>query len=61
MEVSVLVEKFHGHIVTLPTELIGDPIMIYLDQNTGISYAAGEPKSATGKFCAALNTPGSVR
>ncbi len=53
--------KNRGHIVTLPTELIGDPVMIYLDQNTGISYAAGEPKSTTGKFCAALNTSIPVR
>jgi gamma-glutamyltranspeptidase/glutathione hydrolase len=50
-----------GHKVTFPTELIGDPIMIYLDQVTGISYAAGEPKSTTGKFCAGLNKPGLLR
>jgi gamma-glutamyltranspeptidase / glutathione hydrolase len=47
--------KNRGHIVTLSTELIGDPIMIYLDQATGISYGAGEPRYAKGKFCKALN------
>ena len=47
--------KSRGHIVTFSTELIGDPIMIYFDQSTGISYAAGEPRYAKGKFCAALN------
>jgi gamma-glutamyltranspeptidase/glutathione hydrolase len=37
------------------TELIGDPIMIFLDQATGISYAAGEPRYARGKFCGAVD------
>ena len=45
-----------GHSVTFSTELIGDPIMIYSDQITGISYAAGEPRYARGKFCAALGS-----
>jgi gamma-glutamyltranspeptidase / glutathione hydrolase len=48
--------KNRGHLVSVVSSLIGDPIMIYIDQATGISYAAGEPKSGKGKFCAALNT-----
>jgi gamma-glutamyltranspeptidase len=48
--------KNRGHIVTLSSELIGDPVMIYFDQSTGISYAAGEPRYIRGKFCAALNS-----
>ena len=46
-----------GHNVTKASELIGDPIMIYIDQATGIAYAAGESRSATGKFCAAPDAP----
>jgi gamma-glutamyltranspeptidase/glutathione hydrolase len=53
--------KNRGHIVTFSKELIGDPIMIYIDQLTGISYAAGEPRYAKGKFCAALNSAGKTR
>jgi gamma-glutamyltranspeptidase/glutathione hydrolase len=45
-----------GHIVSVADALIGYPIMIYLDQVTGISYAAGDPRAGKGKFCAALNT-----
>ena len=52
-----------GHNVTLANlhsgelaKLMGFGIMIYLDQATGISYAAGEPVYSRGKFCAALNT-----
>ncbi len=46
-----------GHNVSIASELIGEPIMIYLDRTTGISYAAGESKSVTGKFCAAIDPP----
>ncbi len=53
--------KNRGHVVTLSRELIGDPVMIYIDQSTGISYAAGEPRYAKGKFCAALNTSRTIR
>lgn len=53
--------KNRGHAITFSTELIGDPIMIYTDQLTGISYAAGEPRYARGKFCAALSSRGKVR
>ena len=56
---DILIKR--GHKIAFPTELIGDPIMIYLDQATGISYAAGEPKSTTGKFCAGLNNSGLIR
>lgn len=58
-----------GHNVTVVNELqsdelsklIGFAIMIYIDQTTGISYAAGEPKYSRGKFCSALNTSQQVR
>lgn len=48
--------KSRGHDVTAASELIGVPVMIYFNQKTGISYAAGEPRAPNGKFCAALNT-----
>jgi gamma-glutamyltranspeptidase/glutathione hydrolase len=48
--------KDRGHNVSIADQLIGYPIMIYIDQATGISYAAGDPRAGKGKFCAALNT-----
>jgi len=48
--------KNRGHEVNLASALIGYPVMIYIDQVTGISYAAGDPRAGIGKFCAALNT-----
>ena len=47
--------KDRGHNVSIADQLIGYPIMIYIDQATGISYAAGDPRAGKGKFCAALN------
>jgi gamma-glutamyltranspeptidase/glutathione hydrolase len=44
-----------GHIVSRSTELIGDPVMIWFDQASGIVYAAGEPRYIKGKFCGAVN------
>jgi gamma-glutamyltranspeptidase / glutathione hydrolase len=49
--------KKRGHILTLSAELIGDPVMIFIDQSTGLAYAAGEPRYARGKFCGALDLP----
>ncbi len=46
-----------GHVVTLAKELIGDPVMIFIDQATGIEYAAGEPRYEKGKMCAAIDKP----
>lgn len=52
----------YGHKITLAgtysdqlLRLMGYGVMIYIDQTTGISYAAGEPEYSKGKFCAALN------
>ena len=37
------------------------PVMIYLDQSTGISYGAGQPsKNGGGKTCAAINLQNSI-
>jgi gamma-glutamyltranspeptidase/glutathione hydrolase len=44
-----------GHVVSESVELIGDPVMIWFDQQEGKAYAAGEPRYAKGKFCGALN------
>lgn len=54
---NTIIDKLiaRGHTVTKASELIADPVMIYIDQTTGMSYAAGEPRSLTGKFCAALH------
>jgi len=41
-----------GHSVNAVKGKMGIPVMVYLDQKTGISYAAGEPKL---RFCAARN------
>lgn len=41
-----------GHNVNSVKGTMGIPVMVYLDQKTGISYAAGEPLI---KYCGALN------
>ncbi|HEC43445.1 MAG TPA: hypothetical protein ENI20_11510 [Bacteroides sp.] len=46
-----------GHIIEIVTE-IARPVIVYMDQETGIAYAAGEPVY---KHCAAINIPESVR
>jgi gamma-glutamyltranspeptidase len=47
-----------GHKVTLAKGLLAYPVVVYLDQATGISYAASQPTNTfRGKCCAALNTP----
>jgi hypothetical protein len=48
------------HQLTIVPEPIAAPAMVYLDQETGICYAATEPfyerESPRGKLCGALNT-----
>jgi gamma-glutamyltranspeptidase/glutathione hydrolase len=45
-----------GHIVNILKGSLASPVMVYLDQATGISYAASQPtNSFRGKCCAALN------
>ena len=45
-----------GHIVTVSDRPLASPVMVYLDQVSGISYAAGQPaKPSGGKTCAAIN------
>jgi gamma-glutamyltranspeptidase / glutathione hydrolase len=41
-----------GHKITVAKNSIALPAMIYLDGQSGIAYAAGQPKA---RFCAALN------
>jgi gamma-glutamyltranspeptidase/glutathione hydrolase len=41
-----------GHVVNAVKSTMGIPVMIYIDQKTGTSYAAGEPNI---KFCAAVS------
>lgn len=41
-----------GHSVNAVKGTMGIPVMVYVDQKTGMSYAAGEPER---RFCAALN------
>jgi gamma-glutamyltranspeptidase / glutathione hydrolase len=43
-----------GHKITVAKTSIALPVMIYRDNESGISYAAGQPNA---RFCAALNTP----
>lgn len=43
-----------GHKITVAKNSIALPAMIYIDRESGISYAAGQPKA---RFCAALNIP----
>lgn len=46
-----------GHLVNILKGSLASPVMVYLDQATGISYAASQQtNSFRGKCCAALNT-----
>jgi len=46
-----------GHIVSTAKGLLAYPVMVYMDQVTGMSYAASQPTNTfRGKCCAALNT-----
>lgn len=47
-----------GHKVDIVLEPIARPVMVYLDQKSGFSYAAGEPGF---KHCAAITIPDSER
>jgi gamma-glutamyltranspeptidase / glutathione hydrolase len=45
-----------GHIVSIAKGSLASPVMVYVDQKTGISYAASQPTNTfRGKCCAALN------
>lgn len=45
-----------GHKVSISDGSLASPVMVYLDQTTGISYAASQPLySFRGKCCAAIN------
>jgi gamma-glutamyltranspeptidase/glutathione hydrolase len=45
-----------GHKVTCSNATLAWPVMIFIDQKTGISYGAGQPsKDGGGKTCAAIN------
>ncbi len=47
--------KNRGHDVSIVHENIARPVMVYIDQATGISYAACHHLPSLGKHCAALN------
>ena len=47
--------RSRGHKVNIYKRSIASPVMIYIDQTTGISYAASQYASSGGKFCGALN------
>jgi hypothetical protein len=45
-----------GHKITVLKGSLASPVMIYIDQKTGISYAASQQtNSFRGKCCAAIN------
>ncbi len=44
-----------GHKMSITKRLIANPVMVYIDQATGISYGASQPTSSGGKYCGALN------
>jgi gamma-glutamyltranspeptidase / glutathione hydrolase len=45
-----------GHKITSTDATLAWPVMIYLDQSTGISYGAGQPsENIYGRSCAAIN------
>lgn len=44
-----------GHKVTLFESNIANPVMVYIDQTTGISHIASQPRPKGGKFCGALD------
>ncbi|NLB26757.1 MAG: hypothetical protein GX820_08715, partial [Bacteroidales bacterium] len=43
-----------GHEVSVVDKDIAYPVMVYIDQNTGISYAASQPRKINGKYSGAL-------
>ena len=45
-----------GHVVSTTDGRIASPVMLYIDRNTGILYAAGDP--GAGRHAAALNGSG---
>jgi gamma-glutamyltranspeptidase/glutathione hydrolase len=45
--------KKRGHILSTTSEAIARPVMIYVDNNSGIIYCAGDPRA--GRHAAALN------
>ncbi len=47
--------KARGHEVTIIDGTIANPVMVYIDQVTGISYAASQPREKRGKYSGALN------
>ena len=49
--------KKRGHEISITKENIARPIMIYIDQATGISYAACHHLPSLPKYCGALNIP----
>ena len=53
---QVLIDNLtqRGHIVRLIPGPVANPVMVYVDQSTGISYAASEPKGKR-KYSAAVN------
>jgi gamma-glutamyltranspeptidase/glutathione hydrolase len=44
-----------GHKITVTKETIAFPVMVYIDQATGISYGASQPSDSGGKYSGALN------
>jgi gamma-glutamyltranspeptidase/glutathione hydrolase len=54
-----------GHTVKIVPEPLAYPVMVYIDQATGMAYAATEPFYARvtprGKYCAAVENPPSLR
>lgn len=49
--IEALINK--GHAVNAVKGIIGVPVMVYLDQKSGVAYAAGEPNV---KYCAAASS-----
>jgi len=45
-----------GHLVNISDATLGRPVMVYIDQTTGIFYAASQPSGDSGgKRCGAIN------
>jgi hypothetical protein len=49
--------RSRGHRVNIYKRSIASPVMVYIDQSTGISYAASQYANSGGKYCGALNLP----
>jgi gamma-glutamyltranspeptidase/glutathione hydrolase len=49
--------KNRGHEISIVDNNIARPVMVYIDQATGISHAACHHLPSQGKYCAALNIP----